>query len=401
MNVTFAPSFVPDPPGRGTLGLVWQCCSTYFLCLWTVIHPNVFDADDLLSRHSKFVWCFIIFFGPEAAILQAVGEYFNSKKLCHHANNGVDGDIERRHSTASRSTPSQHLDHEPLCPVSRGIVGRGPRWGLSHGYLARMGAMEFKFDENPAGLPSCEAIEKLAKCGMLPTVGYLNTQIKALRKSDQRVKTIACIQLLWLVVQTIARKVDGLPVTLLELNTLAQIWITLLIYGLWWYKPQGIEHVTTIDFGACKKCQQQLGANGITLDPRLKPDDWRRIGHYSKSEILIGTVVILFGITVYIVIEFLGWKAYFPTSAEMLVWRVSLCVFVASAGTFLLFQLINLYTTLLERIMDRIQAVVAVGICFVVFARLVLTIEPFVSLRKLPIDAYSTPSWSDMLPHIG
>jgi len=335
-----------------------------------------------------------------------LSEYFNSKKICHYANKGDDGDIELGCSaTPSQSTVSEH-QHESSCPVIREIVGPGPRWGLSQGYLARMGALKFKFDENPSGLPSLDAIEKLAKCGMLPTVSYLNAQIKTLRKSDRLVKAIACIQLLWLVVQTIARKVDGLPVTLLELNTLAQIWITLVLYGLWWYKPQGIEQVTTIDFSSCKKCQQRLHENRIKLDPRLRIFNLQRIDEYSKSEIIIGMVVMLLGIAVYIVIEFLGWTAYFPTRAEMIVWRVSLCLFVASLGTYLVFQLINLtFVTLPDRISERtwerIWEVVAAGICFVVLARLVLTIEPFVSLRRLPIDAYSTPSWSDMLPHIG
>jgi len=33
--------------------------------------------------------------------------------------------------------------------------------------------------------------------------------------------------------------------------------------------------------------------------------------------------------------------------------------------------------------------------------RTLLTIEAFISIRSLPKGAYSTPSWSDFLPHIG
>ena len=34
--------FEPVPNGRGTVSLLWQCLSTNFLCLFTVLHFNCF-----------------------------------------------------------------------------------------------------------------------------------------------------------------------------------------------------------------------------------------------------------------------------------------------------------------------------------------------------------------------
>src|SRR5438552_12080960 len=36
------PAYVPNPTGRGTVGLLTSCALTLFLCVWTAIHINVF-----------------------------------------------------------------------------------------------------------------------------------------------------------------------------------------------------------------------------------------------------------------------------------------------------------------------------------------------------------------------
>jgi hypothetical protein len=33
--------WAPEPRGRGTVGLLWSCFATIFLCTWNAIHPNL------------------------------------------------------------------------------------------------------------------------------------------------------------------------------------------------------------------------------------------------------------------------------------------------------------------------------------------------------------------------
>jgi hypothetical protein len=33
--------WAPEPRGRGTIGLLWSCFATIFLCTWNAIHPNL------------------------------------------------------------------------------------------------------------------------------------------------------------------------------------------------------------------------------------------------------------------------------------------------------------------------------------------------------------------------
>src|SRR5271156_1131736 len=99
---------------------------------------------------------------------------------------------------------------------------------------------------------------------MLPKASFLNAKIQALQKSDKLAKALVCLQVSWLIIQAIARRIEELPITLLELNTIAQVWITLVLYGLWWCKPQDIAESIEIDFSHCKQCQEKLQQNGIT-----------------------------------------------------------------------------------------------------------------------------------------
>jgi hypothetical protein len=56
-------------------------------------------------------------------------------------------------------------------------------------------------------------------------------------KGDVLSKAIAILQLLWFVLQLIARYVQNLPITLLEIDTLAVAALTCIAYGWWWKKP--------------------------------------------------------------------------------------------------------------------------------------------------------------------
>ncbi|KUJ24454.1 uncharacterized protein LY89DRAFT_679591 [Mollisia scopiformis] len=65
-------------------------------------------------------------------------------------------------------------------------------------------------------------------------------------KTDTLTIILACAQSLWLVVQCIARKSVGDDISELELSTCGFVLCSLVAYGLWWDKPQDVEHRTVI-----------------------------------------------------------------------------------------------------------------------------------------------------------
>jgi hypothetical protein len=65
-------------------------------------------------------------------------------------------------------------------------------------------------------------------------------------KSDVFTKAFAVMQCAWLVTQCITRAAVGLPLTELELMTLAFIIAALVMYLLWWYKPFDVQRATRL-----------------------------------------------------------------------------------------------------------------------------------------------------------
>jgi hypothetical protein len=53
-------------------------------------------------------------------------------------------------------------------------------------------------------------------------------------------EVIAVVQVLWLIIQTISRAAEGLPISQIEVSVLAYSTCAVFTYGLWWHKPQNV-----------------------------------------------------------------------------------------------------------------------------------------------------------------
>jgi len=136
------------------------------------------------------------------------------------------------------------------------------------------------------------------------------------------------------------------------------------------------------------------------------------------------------------------WNSFFPTRVECYLWRISAVVVpvvgigIAVTGN-LDWERINLFLYgIQEGFLDRANADVQVearvprilshlrkflfsmlsvvfkvlfsvsraifmaSVIFYIFCRMVLVVQAFVSVRELPLDAYRTPAWTQLLPHL-
>jgi len=120
------------------------------------------------------------------------------------------------------------------------------RWQMEHGFFAVKGGFQITVAqkdyewvlEDPDQTLTPKGIVFFAKHGLLPDLS--SKRLKEQGKADQLAKTLVCMQAIWMVIQTIARKASGLPITLLELNTLAHVGCTVFMYLVWWKKPQNM-----------------------------------------------------------------------------------------------------------------------------------------------------------------
>lgn len=112
-----------------------------------------------------------------------------------------------------------------------------------------MGGLVFDFetsdDDTPPFIPNYQrltltarGVSLLAKCGYLPDISKRKIVDKS--KADAMAKLLVILQAGWMLVQVIGRLVTGLPVTLLEANTLDHVLCAFIIYLLWWHKPRSI-----------------------------------------------------------------------------------------------------------------------------------------------------------------
>src|SRR2546430_14520202 len=71
------PVYVPNPTGRGTVGLLTSCVLTLFLCVWTAIHINVFpkSISGAIRTMWKAVWAGLALLAPEFVLWTAMTQF--------------------------------------------------------------------------------------------------------------------------------------------------------------------------------------------------------------------------------------------------------------------------------------------------------------------------------------
>ena len=133
-----------------------------------------------------------------------------------------------------------------------------------------------------------------------------------------------------------------------------------------------------------------------------------------------------------------AWNSYFPTSAEMWLWRVCSAM-IAGSGIYVAFAMamneifyhLDFYSVRYRRGLNAVPAFlldcfrieveywsgniqvdtsrtcrnIRMAIIYTlgtlcVFSRLFLVVESFVSLRKVPVAVYQTPDWTQWIPHL-
>lgn len=203
--------FVDDPAGRGTSGLILSCLLTLVLCVWSALHLNVPPPGR--TRRQSFwtnvIWITAGIYAPEMVVFTAWRQWSSAKLL-----------YKRVHQ------------HRPKSDV----VAKHS-WTMTHSFFACTGGFALDCTPYIAGPGNPEAVLPpdaphrltitargmafLASCGHVPDVSREDILDKS--KADTLAKTLVMIQASWMLLQVIARLVVRLPVTLLEVNTVAHV----------------------------------------------------------------------------------------------------------------------------------------------------------------------------------
>jgi hypothetical protein len=214
--------------------------------------------------------------------------------------------------------------------------------------------------------------------------------IKDKSKADGLAKLVALLQVSWLVIQCITRAVYHLPLSTLEITTLAYVACMIFSYYFWWNKPYDVAIATSVDLDHLSDADlDEMRAlvpdekdfatkidNMFGLEKR--DDDW--------STPIIALLTIAFG-----AIHLAAWNFVFPTQVERVAWRVCACI-IAGTPIFVFIAVAALSPLKLSEKLDQtmVMTVIWLFVCLYLLSRTFLIIEVFLALRAQPPGVYET-----------
>ena len=107
----------------------------------------------------------------------------------------------------------------------------------AHTFFLLMGGFTLHEEGKPVRVLEAKSLEELSEAGKIEWPMIAKEEIADRSKGNYLSKTIVFFQTTWFIIQCIAWGVYGLPVTELEVVTIAFASLTGVIYYLWWDKP--------------------------------------------------------------------------------------------------------------------------------------------------------------------
>lgn len=454
---TFQPNCTIPPPGtnyvsgpntRSTLAILWNCLSIILLCTWSILHLNVPLIRprpggllqkwhwQLLDASVKIKWMVLTVLMPEYLMGKAFNEWLN------------------------------------VLAVGRN-TGAWETWDPIQIYLANMGyfvldvgdeASDERHDSRPPdSLPnprSSSSLINMARLryrywavsfselrvaiiyGVIDRADIPHDQLEKLDRSGVLVKALALIQVIYLVVQLVARKVAGLPSSQLEIATLAFAVSSAVTYILYWDRPQGVETVHIIKANSSQSSTSRVllretrdkmadsgpmylwfGRHSLRAPEHgpvpIPNDDNHRLDRYpgysllwmltgNNDEMAILAFGSVFGGIVFGGLHCLAWNFDFPTPMEKTLWHVCSVMIVTLPAA----AIIPLSAWMLLNPRDNspkegwartvVAGLILVGLIlpYYIVARLFILFEVFRTLLYLPPEAH-IETWSGVFPHWG
>ena len=274
--------------------------------------------------------------------------------------------------------------------------------------------------------------DELRKCNdyesfIMPT----EAEIKDKGKSDWLAKFLVLLQTSWFVMQCIARAIEHLPITHLEIVTLAYAAMNFVIYIFWWNKPLNVNRpvrvfrkfepgethpqvtertseVRELTWKAIGKGLETifdyiLGIQDKDIDMSHRDRVPRFWAHSGGRSVLIADLIVIGVGVCFGAIHCIAWAFSFPTHPELLMWRIS-CVAITAVPIYI-FLMVAL-ADLLDKMGNRkisltvgFFGALPAGILYIL-ARAVTLVLAFISLRELPSGAYETVHWTTFIPHV-
>ncbi|EKM55007.1 uncharacterized protein PHACADRAFT_119896 [Phanerochaete carnosa HHB-10118-sp] len=249
----------PDPTFRGTWGIISTCLSTLVICVWSAIHVDIPPRHQKRSFVVKVRWLIIGLFAPDVLLYTALCQAFWGWELSRNMSAGLVAE----QSAASRVTWQERLwrsirwsaGSRLKAGIGRTLTGSSIRknaWTLTHGYYAAMGGFILDSSSTPVfGTETRLVLSHNMMAIIVKNVPDLipdipEDRIRQQSKSNELAKALLVLQLVYFSTSCAARLAQELPLSLLEIWTLAHALGAIFVYVIWWKKPYDIPEPTLI-----------------------------------------------------------------------------------------------------------------------------------------------------------
>ena len=415
-----------------------QYVSIILLCTWSIQNLNIPASRPhtrssfkkiwwaILDSRKKIKWMVLTVLVPEYLMGKAFSDWSVSKDTCNQLK-------------------SAYGDED------------GVEWEMIHTHFANMGGFALDFSEvlrdkqvpsPPVQLTPVRGAE-ITAARMEHRLWALNAQqlynarsyrliqtlprvtvreLERLRKGNPLTKFLAILQVTWLITQLIARGVQHLPSSQLEIGALAFSAASLFTYLLLWDRPQGVQSVHVMKatrfptqdemlhllyFGPrypftgrrtrnTKHSDLDLVAvpyDAISFDRRWSP--FTRILD-NKDDLFLLNLSAIPGGLLFGGLHFLAWNFHFPTPSESLLWRICSVAMTALPIASIPFHIFWSWSIESSKLRRHLATLYLVGVIVIPYAlaRLFVMVELFRTLLFLPPEAF-IETWSVAFPHWG
>ncbi|KAJ7162743.1 hypothetical protein C8R43DRAFT_1063017 [Mycena crocata] len=385
---------------RKLFDIIWGCLATIFACTWVSVHPNVPPPNQsrlaLFWRRLRLMLVAVI--APEFMVGLAARQFFAARSFAR------DFKVSRTHGF---------------------FICMG-------GFVSRTGhhpvVIQEQLDTIPEYLADIHAVEE--------------EDIKDKSKGDALSKGVALIQGLWFTTQCLARFHQRLPVSGLEIATLAFAVVNIFIYALWWGKPLDVqrpiiigpkEEIPTTDSPLLDaQNPSALGSGEQPPDAAAKswggsffgglwgalggdygndysptsytsvPSFWSTASTDDRDKNKSAFYIVCLVGTIFGGIHFAAWDADFPSTKEMWMWKLSALAVVAVPVVYQILWSIQIVDDGPALDTDVMEVLIPSLLGFFIYpiARLFLIVLPLIALRDLPPGAFTDVNWSIYIPHL-
>ncbi|KAF7969696.1 hypothetical protein HWV62_26144 [Athelia sp. TMB] len=440
---------------RTLYSIVQTCLATILACVWAAVHRNIPAPKAVpgprkrgrFMKAARWLWAnicnqrelaivlIVTLLAPEWVLAWAIRQRLRAGKLVmelekaraeaaerwkeDHVKEAEDRGtrvagrgssenlIENRPSATSK--PS-HPAHSESRDAWRGAWSVAKLSQDAHAFFIIMGGYQAYDKDGPIHPLGPNEVVELVRVGALvpPTEDELSNQ----SKGDVLSKGVAILQTIWFVAQCIARLVEHLPLTNLEVMTLAYTIMTVAMYIAWWNKPLNVSCAIRVPGARIRGQDYHQNSwwdisyyvigwqdNEVDLDyVQGVPTFWA--GKVEDDDLIHADIIALLVATTFGAVHCIAWSYTFASRTELLMWRASaIAIVTIPAGL-----IIGLGMPRVDKSSDVWYYITIIasliGAPVYICARAILLVLSCDTLKSLPYNVYQTVQGTDFIPHI-